>query len=507
MSKQADALSRQSVSLMQNTNHQEHLTARLSQLTLSDDFNRPDSTTTLGGEWVPSLGTWGVAGKKARAVTTAGSVVALVDAGSPDHEITSLISLAAGKTAGLVVRGTDSANHIYVQLRQTEGVVRILKRVSSAATTLVTSYPGIVASLPVADHTLRVRCVKNLIHVYLNGALVVSHILSDTDAATFATQTLVGLQSSSDDLSRWDQVRVRNLGKQADRAGVNVWGANNAPEALITPTHDGSGQAVHPDVWDFGAGNTWNGYRYWMAHTPYAFSDVTVEEPNIIASHDGINWEVPDGLINPVSVGFDPDITMVGNRMYVISQGFIVTWSDDGITWEPYKYLFNQLTGEVSPSIIFENGVYRMWTIQKRTGQRYRALHRTATDINGPWSAPEEILMPNDILADRDLWHLDVVKHDGLYYSVVSEASEGTSGSGSRLYMATSNDGYVWSVSGEPILDKGMQEKWDDAQIYRSCIIPRGSGSTLTFDLYYSARKTSGAWRIGKTVIEKLRIA
>lgn len=80
---------------------------------------------------------------------------------------------------------------------------------------------------------------------------------------------------------------------------------------------------------------------------------------------------------------------------------------------------------------------------------------------------PEAILLPNDTLAGRVPWHLDVVKQEGRYYSVVSEATEGTSGSGGRLYMViTRGDGLVWSASGEPILDEGMEEKWYDALIY-----------------------------------------
>ncbi len=43
----------------------------------------------------------------------------------------------------------------------------------------------------------------------------------------------------------------------------------NAPEPLSTPTYDGSGQCVHPDV--LAVGGRFYGARYVMAVEPYAF--------------------------------------------------------------------------------------------------------------------------------------------------------------------------------------------------------------------------------------------
>jgi hypothetical protein len=77
----------------------------------------------------------------------------------------------------------------------------------------------------------------------------------------------------------------------------------NAAKPLRIQTSDGSGQCVHPSVIDFYNEfqmKEWNGYRYWMAMTPYPFSNSRKENPDIVASSDGINWVVPKGIINPV---------------------------------------------------------------------------------------------------------------------------------------------------------------------------------------------------------------
>ncbi len=60
----------------------------------------------------------------------------------------------------------------------------------------------------------------------------------------------------------------------------------------------------HPDVQYFE--NGFRGYRYWMVFTPYfgkvghqAFSK-RYENPTIVVSNDGVNWEEPPGIHNPI---------------------------------------------------------------------------------------------------------------------------------------------------------------------------------------------------------------
>lgn len=93
----------------------------------------------------------------------------------------------------------------------------------------------------------------------------------------------------------------------------------NATSPLITPTHDGSGQATHPCVIDFLLEHnmqTWAGYRYWMVMTPYPNATNAHEDPNILASHDGLTWVVPNGMVNPLDdavAGYNSDPDMVYN--------------------------------------------------------------------------------------------------------------------------------------------------------------------------------------------------
>jgi hypothetical protein len=71
------------------------------------------------------------------------------------------------------------------------------------------------------------------------------------------------------------------------------------------PTGEASGECTHPSVLDAVQilGKDWNGYRYWMAFTPYPGNDerrFRLENPSIVASHDGEHWQEPEGVRNPL---------------------------------------------------------------------------------------------------------------------------------------------------------------------------------------------------------------
>ena len=73
----------------------------------------------------------------------------------------------------------------------------------------------------------------------------------------------------------------------------------NAPQPELIPTYDGSNQSTHPSVLQFDT--PWNGYRFWMAMTPYPFNYDGLEDPSVLASNDTKTWVVPDGLTQPLT--------------------------------------------------------------------------------------------------------------------------------------------------------------------------------------------------------------
>lgn len=57
-------------------------------------------------------------------------------------------------------------------------------------------------------------------------------------------------------------------------------------------------QVTHPSIVQFAT--AWNGYKYWMACTPYPHGQVAYENPIVVASNDGIKWASPTGIPTPL---------------------------------------------------------------------------------------------------------------------------------------------------------------------------------------------------------------
>lgn len=59
---------------------------------------------------------------------------------------------------------------------------------------------------------------------------------------------------------------------------------------ITTPYGDKGG--THPKVINFE--KPWNGYKYWMAYSPYPKHRAKFENPVIMASNDLVKWEYPN---------------------------------------------------------------------------------------------------------------------------------------------------------------------------------------------------------------------
>ncbi|MCS7103911.1 MAG: hypothetical protein NZ992_08560, partial [Candidatus Korarchaeum sp.] len=171
---------------------------------------------------------------------------------------------------------------------------------------------------------------------------------------------------------------------------------------LITPTYDGSGYAVHPDVLYFE--HRWpnnRGYRYWMTFTPYPNCSFSYENPSILVSNDAKNWFEPRGLENPIvappSEGHysDPDIFSFGGKLWVffrwsrgLEERIYAKSSSNGISWNREAIIINTTSESLlSPSVVVEEGFLKMWYIDIRPSPNLLKL-RTSNSPEGPWSEP-----------------------------------------------------------------------------------------------------------------------
>jgi hypothetical protein len=245
------------------------------------------------------------------------------------------------------------------------------------------------------------------------------------------------------------------------KKGVRV--ADDTSKMLIEiPTYVvENNEVVHPSVVDCGA--AWNGYRYWLAITPFTNRDALVENPSVFCSNDAETWIVPPGATNPVvpvpgtNYNADPFLFFENNKLYLgwVHQGatknIYLIESTDGVTWSE-KVAIHTILAEYAAiiSLIKVGATYYMYNLSAaNTIQR-----RSSNTIYGPYLNPESV-----IFEPAALWnHFNVNYHNGKYY--IAAATGGTSSTGEYIYMGVSSDGLTFVKDNYPLIHQTESWEW-----------------------------------------------
>ena len=298
--------------------------------------------------------------------------------------------------------------------------------------------------------------------------------------------------------------------------------------AYYEDSHHLSDQVTHPDVVIMG--EAWNGYRYWAIYTPNVMRISIYENPSIAASNDGVHWEVPNGLTNPI----DPqpsstryhncDADMIYNPEMDAMMGYW-NWADDqaggvgaevrlrisydGVHWGvPVTYdaetrTWTKPTTEeerqvvsgptdfipavtssarydmLSPTFVYDSfrDIFMMWSnntgdVGYNNGQS-NFVELRYSDDGITWGQPTRVnnfLGTNESGQQLAPWHQDVQYVPELKeFLCFSQCFSGRNPDGSVLHFTKSKDGLNWEpVGNRPLLSPGEDGSWDDFQIYRS---------------------------------------
>lgn len=285
----------------------------------------------------------------------------------------------------------------------------------------------------------------------------------------------------------------------------------NAQSFLMIPTYDGSGQVTEPDVVSFEL--PWHGFKYWMAFSPFPFGDASKENPSIAASDDGISWQVPPGLTNPLALRSTDAHLSDASLFYDSASDELWTYyieesairkttkvfrlaSMDGTHWQNQGELFQVPTYKlVSPTVAKVNGSYFMWTVNAGsagcTAGSSVPEYRMSSD-GMKWSdARPANLSPSGYV----VWHLNVsyVASKQEYWAAVAAYANGSDCGHTVLLLSKSQDGINWTTYGQPVL--GPSTTWDDREIYRSTLL--FDSSTNRLKIWYSAASKREVWRVG----------
>lgn len=285
----------------------------------------------------------------------------------------------------------------------------------------------------------------------------------------------------------------------------------NVPVAAITPTPDGSGQAMHPGVVDFGASG-FGGWRYWMAMTPLPNGYEPAENPCILVSNDGYTWQPPEGVTNPIypwpgySYNSDTDLVWdpVASQLVVVWKGpksgtvfpLLYGRSSDGLAWTAkaavtYESGVAPTEQHVSPTLLrMGDGSWRMWT---NGYPSYTLTMWTGPAPEGPWGNPAVCsgLPPGPTYSA--LWHM-IVRHapNGGYHMLYNTSLR------EAVVAASSTDGITWT-DGNPLITPSPAGGWDDYAFYRSAFTLHENGTH--YRVWYSGSPGGNAWGIGYTEI------
>lgn len=290
----------------------------------------------------------------------------------------------------------------------------------------------------------------------------------------------------------------------------------NAAAPLTIPTYDGSGQLTEPNVIFFDS--PWHGFQYWMAFSPYPFTNPADENPSIVVSNDGVNWQVPNGLVNPIAL---PDGTnylsdasifydSTSDQLWVyynvtlgtpgtpgVALGMNRVVSSDGVHWNNDGQMFEVPNCEaVSPTVGRVGDNYFMWSVAPVNcpGTSSAMTYRTSSDgLN--WSDPQatDMVQPGYVV-----WHINVnhVPSKSEWWAAVTAFPNGqTCCPNTRLFFSNSPDGVHWTSYSKPILSPSASG-WDSSLIYRSSFL--FNVRTNSIQVWYSALNPQ-AWRVGYT--------
>lgn len=321
-------------------------------------------------------------------------------------------------------------------------------------------------------------------------------------------------------------------------------GADDAPEIPLT-----IGGYTHPSVLFVGSG--WNGFRYWMAITP-TFGIIAqqpdseaYENPFIFCSNDGINWQQPNGIINPIDTpphapfpGYWSDTHLMllpdgylyciyrGNAMpnkklgisenpdtVSIIRADVCKRSKDGVVWDDFMFIqgtnnpgLNGNGGIMSPAFVFDDGYINCFDVVWSTpqypyvgeGQYDRiVMRRLSKDLEGfktlGYDQKNVVNFKNRPWQENhDVWHLDAHKWGNTWFLLLN-TSQTNLDTGSDLYLAYSGDGWNYNVIEQPLALSTS---------YRSCIVPLSYNSETIEFLLFNNFKTDGSTFLKKVTLK-----
>lgn len=240
-----------------------------------------------------------------------------------------------------------------------------------------------------------------------------------------------------------------------------------------------------------------------MKLEPYPWGRPEFENPSLVASDDGLQWQVPKGLINPIvaapPTGWHSDGALCvcpDNRLhlyYRYNSGAGETMllrrtAVPGLQWKrPEALLRFPVSGRfASPSFVRWRGGLVMLYVDTIA----QAVMASASTSGCRWTRPTHVL------SFPGAWHVAArAERTGLHLLL---------NAGRHLYLLRHHSDRAWQARDQrrwrsfsrqgaaPILCPSPNG-WDSGQLYRGSFLVHGTHIRI----WYSARSNDGSWHIG----------
>lgn len=289
----------------------------------------------------------------------------------------------------------------------------------------------------------------------------------------------------------------------------NLFFPNSNIRLFIETYTGGANQPIHPSVYAFDS--AWNGYKYWMAYTPYPDGNNTNENPCIAVSNDLIKWVTPTGLTNPITAkpATAGDYNSDTHLVYNSTTGLLECWyrevlqsatkenivrktSADGITWSAAELMFSVTTTTynraLSPAVIYENNLYKMWLVDNWAIKYFESSDGTT------WTDKGFVLQNGSQIR---AWHVCVNRTPkGLEMLNQSFPINGNLSKDGFLTHFTSSDGVNWTKSTFEMYPQYGTPFFDNQSLYRSCMVYQNN----KYYIYYCGISTANKWTMSLTI-------
>lgn len=228
---------------------------------------------------------------------------------------------------------------------------------------------------------------------------------------------------------------------------------------------------VHPSIMHVPEG--WNGYRYWLAFTPYRSNYAKYENPCIVASNDFETWTAP--ATNPVfgplagasAYLSDPHLYLLPDKSKLLMMyrdsgavaGYdrlLVTETTDGVTWSTPVVIWTMLNSAghvrfMSPSFFYDGTNWVIYAHDNNdAGYALKRMSRAGSyaSIYTDWSAESVTTCTMTNPRGETWWHSHLIRLSN--GRVIGVASDNDSAAG-QMYLLQSDDGTTFWVKETPL--------------------------------------------------------